>query len=230
MLGAPVDVVGEQVGVHQRALGDLHLLSRDSTQLRVRAVAHRLLVCLRDAEEHPDDAHRHLVRELRHQIERFDTDESVQATDAEISDLGSSEDTRRGVKTRDSNLRWMSWAGGSSISSVPGGISMFALITSRIGPREEENVFQSVSPSLHVLRPGQRIEVVPVVVVQRRLGPHPRISGVRIPRELPIERIPIDRTVAHSQPLTISMMRLAAGSLGADLAKFERLFKLEHPF
>ena len=39
-----------------------------------------------------------------------------------------------GVKTRDSRPRCTSWIGGSSNSTMPGGISMSALISSRIDP------------------------------------------------------------------------------------------------
>ena len=46
----------------------------------------------------------------------------------------------------------MSWIGGSSMISVPGGISMPALMISRIGPRAEENVRQLVSAAVDVLR------------------------------------------------------------------------------
>ena len=75
----------------------------------------------------------------------LDADQPVQRADAELADLRLERGTRRGVNTRDSKARWMSWIGGSSIISVPGGISMPALMTSRIGPRAEENVLQSVS-------------------------------------------------------------------------------------
>ena len=40
----------------------------------------------------------------------------------------------RGVKTRDINPRYAVWLGGSSKITMPGGISMFALISSRIVP------------------------------------------------------------------------------------------------
>ena len=38
--------------------------------------------------------------------------------------LGSRALILRGVKARESRLRWMSWIGGSSKTRVPGGISM----------------------------------------------------------------------------------------------------------
>ena len=58
---------------------------------------------------------------------------------------GSSSAIRRGENTRASSFRWMSWTGGSSMMRVPGGITMFALISSSMTPREEENVAVSVT-------------------------------------------------------------------------------------
>ena len=43
----------------------------------------------------------------------------------------------RGVNTRDSRLRCTSWPGGSSKMMDPGGISMFALMSSRRVPFAE---------------------------------------------------------------------------------------------
>ena len=54
--------------------------------------------------------------------------------------LGSSALTLRGVNIRANSLRWMSWIGGSSKITVPGGISMLALISSMIAPRAELKV------------------------------------------------------------------------------------------
>jgi hypothetical protein len=59
--------------------------------------------------------------------------------------IGSSAATRRGENTGASNCRWMLWTGGSSMMRVPGGISMFAWISSSMTPRAEENVSVSVS-------------------------------------------------------------------------------------
>ena len=65
-----------------------------------------------------------------------------------------------GVNTRDSRPRWMSWIGGSSNSMMPGGISMSALMSSRIDPRPDRNVSQSTSAALDVVEAAQREEVV----------------------------------------------------------------------
>ncbi|CNH58478.1 Uncharacterised protein [Mycobacterium tuberculosis] len=54
--------------------------------------------------------------------------------------LGSSALTLRGVNIRDNNLRWMSWIGGSSKMTVPGGMSILALMISRIAPLAELKV------------------------------------------------------------------------------------------
>ena len=51
-----------------------------------------------------------------------------------------------GVKTRDITLRWMSWMGGSSMRTMPGGISMPALMSSRVEPLPDRYVSQSTRP------------------------------------------------------------------------------------
>ena len=51
--------------------------------------------------------------------------------------LGSMAFIFRGVKTRESRPRWMSWAGGSSKMIDPGGISKSLLISSRRVPLAE---------------------------------------------------------------------------------------------
>ena len=51
-----------------------------------------------------------------------------------------------GVNTRESNPRCTVWIGGSSKMMTPGGISRFALISSRIAPRPEMYVSRSLRP------------------------------------------------------------------------------------
>ena len=51
-----------------------------------------------------------------------------------------------GVNTRDSSPRCAVWSGGSSKMNTPDGISMFALIISRIPPLAELNVAWSTRP------------------------------------------------------------------------------------
>ena len=57
--------------------------------------------------------------------------------------FGSSAATLRGVNTRDSNPRWMSWVGGSSKMIEPYGISIPLLMISRTVPLLEMYVRQS---------------------------------------------------------------------------------------
>ncbi len=51
-----------------------------------------------------------------------------------------------GVNTRESRPRWTVCCGGSSKITMPGGISMFALMNSSTEPRAELNVSRSTSP------------------------------------------------------------------------------------
>ena len=59
---------------------------------------------------------------------------------------GSRAATFRGVNTRDIRLRWMVWVGGSSKMTMPGGMSMPALMISSTPPRPEMKVVRSTSP------------------------------------------------------------------------------------
>ena len=79
-------------------------------------------------------------------------DERVEAAGAELADLAArARSSCWGVNTRDSRPRWMVWIGGSSKMSTPGGISMSALISSRMPPRPEMNVSRSSSAPLDVV-------------------------------------------------------------------------------
>ena len=125
----------------------LHRLAGFGAEVAVTAVADGLLVRLGDAEEHADDPHGHLGAEVGDDVEAVGADERVEARRRRSSRIfGSSAATFFGVNTRDSRLRWMVWVGGSSKMTTPGGISMSALMSSRIPPRPEMYVSRSTSP------------------------------------------------------------------------------------
>ena len=50
-------------------------------------VTDRLLVLVRDAQQHPDDPHRHLGTEVRDEVEAPGTDQRVEAPGGEVADL-----------------------------------------------------------------------------------------------------------------------------------------------
>ena len=52
---------------------------------------------------------------------------------------------RRGVNTRDSSPRYFAWTGGSSHRMIPVGRFIPDCTTSRMSPRDDENVCQSTS-------------------------------------------------------------------------------------
>ena len=82
-----------------------------------------------------------------------------------------------GVKTRESSERWAVWIGGSSWIRVPAGISMSALIMSRRTPLRLENVVPIDEGVLDIVEPADGVEVVRLVVVERRLVPQRRNTG-----------------------------------------------------
>ena len=59
--------------------------------------------------------------------------------------IGSMASIARGVNTRDSTWRWIVWLGSCSWMSVPGGISMSALMMSRSTPFSLLKVSLSIS-------------------------------------------------------------------------------------
>ena len=79
--------------------------------------------------------------------------------------------------------------------SIPGGISMFALISSRMPPRPEMKVFGVDQAALDVLEAADGEEVVLLVVVERRLVAQPAEHRVRIGVDLDVVRV-----VVHVAP------------------------------
>ena len=181
VLGPPVDVLGELSAVGRCSL-DTSIGSPASVRrLRVDPVADGLLVLLRDAEQHADHAHRHLGAEVGDEVEasgRRRADRGIRAQSSRI--FGSSAATFFGVNTRDSRLRWIVCVGGSSKMTTPGGISMSALMISRIrAPPGDERVPVDERP-LDVVVAAQRVEVVRLVVVERRLVAEAAERRVRV--------------------------------------------------
>ena len=87
MLGSPVDVVREDLTAQRVASRASHRLASLRAQRCVDVVADRLLILLRDSEQHPDHSHRHLGAEVGHEVEPARTDQRIEAIDAEPPDL-----------------------------------------------------------------------------------------------------------------------------------------------
>ena len=93
---------------------------------------------------------------------------------------GSSASIFFGVNTRDSRPRWIVWIGGSSKMKMPGGISMSALISSRMPPRAGDVGVAVDEAPLDVVEAAHRVEVVLLVVVERRFSRIRRKAGIRV--------------------------------------------------
>ncbi len=89
--------------------------------------------------------------------------------------------------------------GGSSKISVPGGISMLALMSSRMPPRPEMNVSRVLEATLDVLEAADGVEVVPLVVVERRFLAQPPEHRVRVGVDVDVVRVVVDPAVDHSR-------------------------------
>src|SRR5208283_4137405 len=106
--------------------------------------------------------------------------------------LGSSSLILRGVNIRDSNLRWMSWIGGSSKNDRPGrdvdiGLDDFQ---DRAPGRAEGLVIDK--RVIDVTEPAQDVEVVLLVVVQRRFLAQPPKHRVGVGVQLDVVGVEID--------------------------------------
>ena len=89
-------------------------------------------------------------------------------------------------------------AGGSSKIRMPGGISMSALISSRMPPRPEMYVLAVDQPALDVVVAAERVEVVLLVVVERRLLAQPAEHRVRVGVDVDVVRVVVHRSVMRS--------------------------------
>ena len=79
--------------------------------------------------------------------------------------------------------------GGSSKIRMPGGISMPALMISRMPPRPGDVGVTVDQPALDVVVAAERVEVVLLVVVERRLVAEPAEHRVRVGVDLDVVRV-----------------------------------------
>ena len=138
VLGAPGDVVREHLGLGHAVVVGLGLDALLEAQALVEAVADRLLVLLGDAEQHPDDPHRHELAQVLDEVEAARPDERVEHLGAEGPHLGLERlHLLRREDPREQTSGDRSCVGGSSKRIDPGGISTLALMISRTEPRPE---------------------------------------------------------------------------------------------
>ena len=88
VLGAPGDVVRERLELGRAVVLGLVRNAFLESQALVEVVPDRLLVLLRDTEQHPDDPHRHELAQVRDEIEAARADEGVERLRAEGPHLG----------------------------------------------------------------------------------------------------------------------------------------------
>ena len=178
-------------------LGDLHRLSRLGAEVGVGAVADGLLVLLGDAEQHADHPHGHLRAQVGDEVEPARADERVEAACAELPDLRLElgdpprrEDPGQQPPVDRVDRRVL------EDERRPAASRCSARMSSMMPPRPEMNVFAVEQALLDVVKPGQRVEVVRLVVVQRRLVPHPAVDRVRVGIDLDAVRVVVD--VSHA--------------------------------
>ena len=100
---------------------------------------------------------------------------------------------RRGVKTRVRSPRWRSWSGGSSKMNTPGGISISALMISMTDPLAGAIRLPVDQAALHVVVATERVELVLLVVVERRFVAQPLPDRVRVGVDLEVVGVVVGR-------------------------------------
>ena len=192
MLGAPVDELGEELaGVH--AVGcQLHRFAGLGAHLVVRQVAGGFLVLLGNPEQHADHPHRHLGAEVADEVETVGADDGIQTVRAEFADLG----LQRGDLARREHAGQQLAVhvverrvleddhAGRDVD-----VGLDQLDDGATGRTERLVVDDRV---VDIGEPAERIEVVLLVVVQRRLFTDcpERLIGVGI--DLHVVRVVID--------------------------------------
>ena len=149
MVRPPVDVLGVASAVHdaEATLVGIGAVPSSSRMPCVDLVTKGLLIVLGDSEQHPDDPHRHLGRQVVDEVESALCHERVQGPGAEPPHLRLDLGHPPGREHPASRLRCTSCAGGSSNRMMPGGISMPLQMSSSTDPLPEMYVFQSAMHS-----------------------------------------------------------------------------------
>ncbi len=172
VLDAPVEVLGEHLAVDE-VLRHLLGLARLGAQPRVALVAHRLLVALGDAEQHADHAHRHLRAEVGDEVEPGFADERVEALRAVLADLRLE---RVDLPGRE-HAREQAPVDGVRrrvLEDEDAGRHLDARLDDLEDAAPSRDVGVPVDQrALDVVVAAQRVEVVLLVVVERRLLPEP---------------------------------------------------------
>jgi hypothetical protein len=195
VLRSPGDVVGDEVASGAESRGgrrrQLIAVAFDLEEL-VELVAEELLVVFGDAEQHPDGAHGHLRTQVGDEVEAAGTHHRIEAPCAELAHLGLEgvhllrrEDSRHQspvhtVQRRvfhEEQTRWQ--------------------LDACLDDLEHRSAVRPVAipvdqPLVHVGEPAQRVEVVALVVVERRLVPHPLPERVRVLVDLDVERVVVE--------------------------------------
>ena len=78
MGGAPVDVIGKEIGLSDVLRRHVHRLAGIGAQRGVGAVASLFLIGLGDPEEHPNRSHRDLLTEIGDEVEAPSTNQGIE--------------------------------------------------------------------------------------------------------------------------------------------------------
>ncbi len=195
-MGTPVDIVGEHLPRHHFGLFDPHRLARSGTQITVGLVAYGNLVFLGNTQQHSDHAHWQHRRQLGDDIEPLETDQRIETADAvgahlilEQRHAFRSEDPRQ----QPAMARMHGWV--FPHDDACGYLNVGTQHIEQVAPavREDLPVHQGL---LDVFVTGKGPEVVPLVVVDRRLFTKPLVRRIGISVDVDVVGVEIDVGIA----------------------------------
>ena len=201
VLGAPVDVVREHLPVRHRVFHDHHRLARFRAQVLVGLVADGNLVLFGYAEQHADHPHREHRAELGDDVEPVGADEGIEAADAVAADLI----LELGHPFRREDPRQK-----PTLGRVDRGIlehhHALGQRDVRLDDVEDVAVGAGEHPPVHqrpldILVPGEKPEVVALVVIDRRLVAEPGIGGVGVRVDLDVVRVVVHARIRDDHVL-----------------------------
>ncbi len=195
MGGPPVDVLGEPLGgAHAVAVGLVEVghVAIGQAQALVDPVADGLLVGLGDAQQHADGAHGHLGAQVLDEVEPALPDQRVEAAGAEAADLGLEVVDGPGREHPGEQAAVEGVGGGILEDDGPGRQVHVGLDDLQQRALRGDVRLPLLRAGVDVLEAAQRIEVVPLVVVDRLLVPQPSPYRVRVGVDLEVVRVVVD--------------------------------------
>ena len=196
VLDPPVDVLAEELSGGEAAVAVLHRLAVLGAQVRIGPLADRILVLLRNAQQHADHAHGHLRTHVGDEVESPGTDERVQAAAAELANLRL-EGVHPPGREDPGHQAAADGVDGRILEDEPARRDLdVGLDQLDDGPAPRDVGVVVEQTALDVVEAAERVEVVLLVVVERRLLAQAPEHRIRVRGDLDRVGVVVDRTLA----------------------------------